>query len=171
MNTSSTVLVIVPPQAYYVLRFHRGYEGSYAGFLWRYFTDFSDWSEYAGGISPAHLRFILFLFLISAALARPMLALALVRRGYAPRWLRQPLPALLPVALLTALSYLPEVGGKNILVFAAYFMLGFLVATDDSIMEMVERWRGLFLAPAVCGAARFFCSATAGGASKAGRSR
>ncbi|MEV0161814.1 acyltransferase family protein [Nonomuraea fuscirosea] len=145
------VLVVVPPQAYYALRFHRGYEGSYAGFLWRYFTAFSSWSEYAGGISPAHLWFVLFLFLISAALVQPMLALA--RRGYTPGWLRRPPLALLPVAPLTALSYLPEVGGKNIFVFAAYFMLGFLVATDDSIMDMVERRRPLFLALAVCGAA------------------
>ncbi|MFC4007373.1 acyltransferase [Nonomuraea purpurea] len=145
------VLVVVPPQAYYAMRFHRGYEGSYADFLWRYFTDFSDWSEYEGGISPAHLWFILFLFLISAALVRPMLALA--RRGYTPGWLRRPLPALLPVVLLTALSYLPEVGGKNIFVFAAYFMLGFLIATDDAIMGMIERRRALFLAPAICGAA------------------
>ncbi|MEU6721504.1 acyltransferase [Nonomuraea sp. NPDC046802] len=145
------VLIVVPPQAYYALRFHRGYEGSYADFLWRYFTDFSDWSEYEGGISPAHLWFILFLFLISAALVQPMLAL--VRRGYTPIWLRRPLPALLPVVLLTALSYLPVVGGKNIFVFAAYFMLGFLIATDDAIMDMIERWRPLFLALAVCGAA------------------
>ncbi|MET9251494.1 acyltransferase family protein [Nonomuraea sp. NPDC003709] len=145
------VLVVVPPQAYYAMRFHRGYEGSYAGFLWKYFTDFSDWSEYEGGISPAHLWFILFLFLISAALVQPMLAL--VRRGYTPGWLRRPLPALLPVVLLTALSYLPEVGGKNIFVFAAYFMLGFLIATDDAIMDMIERWRPLFLVLAVCGGA------------------
>ncbi|MEV0621944.1 acyltransferase [Nonomuraea sp. NPDC050404] len=145
------VLVVVPPQAYYALRFHRDHQGSYADFLWTYFTDFSDWSEYEGGISPAHLWFILFLFLISAALVRPMLALA--RRGYTPGWLRRPLPALLPVVPLTALSCLPEVGGKNIFVFAAYFMLGFLIVTDDSIMDMIERWRPLFLALAVCGGA------------------
>ncbi|WP_049556431.1 acyltransferase family protein [Nonomuraea sp. SBT364] len=146
------VLVVVPPQAYYALRFHRGYEGSYAGFLWTYFTDFSDWSEYEGGISPGHLWFILFLFLISAALVQPMQALA--RRGYTPGWLRRPLPAvLLPVVLLIALSYLPEAGGKNIFVFAAYFLLGFLIATDDAIMDMIERRRPLFLALAVCGGA------------------
>lgn len=145
------VLVVVPPQAYYAMRFHRGYEGSYAGFLWTYFTDFSDWSEYEGGLSPAHLWFVLFLFLISVALVRPMLAL--IRRGYTPGWLRRPLPALLPVVALTALSTLPEVGGKNIFVFAAYFALGFLVVTDDAVMDMIERWRALFLALAVSGGA------------------
>ncbi|MET7336726.1 acyltransferase [Nonomuraea sp. NPDC005650] len=144
------VLVVVPPQAYYAMRF-RGYEGSYAGFLWRYFTDFSGWSEYGGGISPAHLWFILFLFLIAVALVQPMRAL--IRRGYTPRRLRRPLPTLMPFVLLTALSYLPEVGGKNIFVFAAYFMLGFLIATDDAVMDGIERSRPLYLALAVSGGA------------------
>ncbi|WP_147280070.1 acyltransferase family protein [Marinitenerispora sediminis] len=144
-------LVIVPPQSYYAMRFHRDYQGGYGEFLRSYFTDFSDWSEYAGGISPAHLWFILFLFVISAALVLPMRAA--VRTGYAPGWPRHPVLLVLPAAVLAVLSLLPDLAGKNILVFAGYFLLGFLVAADDAVVGAVERHRRWYLAAALLGAA------------------
>ncbi|GAA4091734.1 acyltransferase family protein [Actinomadura miaoliensis] len=145
------VLVVVPPQAYFAKRFHRGYEGSYPEFLRSYFTDFSDWSEYEGGISPAHLWFILFLFLISVALVRPMARM--VASGHSAGWMRHPLLIVLPAAGVVALSLLPDVAGKNIFVYAAYFLLGFLIATDDAIMATIQRCRRLYLSAAGVGAA------------------
>jgi glucan biosynthesis protein C len=145
------VLVIVPPQAYYAMRFQLGYQGGYGEFLWSYFTDFSEWSEYAGGISPAHLWFIGFLFLMSIALAVPMSRAA--GAGYSPAWMRHPILIVLPFALLAALSAIPDVSGKNIFVFAAYFTFGFLIATSDAIIEMIERCRRAYLVAALLGAA------------------
>ncbi|MFC4564434.1 acyltransferase family protein [Nocardiopsis mangrovi] len=145
------VLVVVPPQAHYAMKFHLGYRGGYGEFLWSYFTDFSDWSEYAGGISPAHLWFIAFLFLISIALLPVMRAM--LASGYSPTWMRNPFLILPPSAGVAALSLLPDVAGKNIVVFAAYFLLGFLIATDDAIGEMIERNRRVYLAAAVLTAA------------------
>lgn len=46
------ILVIVPPKGYYAKKFHLNEQESYLAFLKRYFTDISNWSEYAGGISP-----------------------------------------------------------------------------------------------------------------------
>ncbi|WP_424529476.1 acyltransferase family protein [Sphaerisporangium viridialbum] len=145
------VLVVVPPQAYYAMKFHLGHQGGYLEFLWTYFTDFSDWSEYAGGVSPAHLWFILFLFLISVALVLPMRKMT--ESGYSPTWSRHPLLILLPFAFLAALSFLPDVGGKNIFVYAGYFMLGFFIATNDATIDMLEKYRRAYLAAAFVGAA------------------
>ncbi|MGY1437742.1 acyltransferase family protein [Streptomyces reniochalinae] len=142
-------LVIVPPQAYYAMRFHNGYGGSYADFLGPYFTDFSHWTVLTG-ISPAHLWFILFLFLISIA-ALPLM-LTVVRNRYTPTWLDKPVLALAPAAGLALLSFLPEIGGENIFVYAGYVLLGFLIATDDSIIEALEGNRRVFLCVAVPGA-------------------
>lgn len=144
-------LVVVPPQAYYAMRFHLGYEGGYPDFLVKYFTDFSDWSEYAGGISPAHLWFILFLFVISLALLPVMTRLE--HRDRLPRPLRGAGLVIVPALALTALALLPDISGKNIFVYAAYVLLGFLLAADDAVLDRLERSRRAFLAVALVGAA------------------
>jgi surface polysaccharide O-acyltransferase-like enzyme len=153
------VLVIVPPQAYYAMRFHSGYEGDYVEFLVAYFTDFSDWSEYGGGISPAHLWFLVFLFVISVALLPLMLPM--IGKGISPKWMRGSILVFVPFTALVILSFLPDVGGKNIFVYAGYFVLGFLIAVDDSIIEAVVRRRSLYLAGALAGAAGILLDAYA----------
>ncbi|MQY28459.1 acyltransferase family protein [Nocardia aurantia] len=141
-------IFIVPPQAYYALKFQGDYQSGYLEFLQRYFTDFSGWTE-TTGISPAHLWFLLFLFIISVALL-PLMRTLMTRR-YSPTWLRHPLLALLPFAALAVLSFLPAVGGQNIFVYGMYFLLGFLIATDDEIVTMLEEQRRINLAIALAG--------------------
>ncbi|MFB9659958.1 acyltransferase [Glycomyces mayteni] len=143
-------LVIVPPQSYYALRFHEGYEGSYWDFLGAYFTDFSDWDPLTS-LSPAHLWFIAFLFAMSVA-ALPLLRWT-VRRGYSPKWMRDPRLLFLACAGLALLSLLPAPGGKSLFVSAGYFLLGFFIATDDAITEGIERNRHVFGLIALAGTA------------------
>jgi hypothetical protein len=76
------ILVVVPPQAYYARSFHLHNQKNYFLFIKHYFTDFSDWSEYAGGISPAHLWFILFLFIISIAALSVMIRI--IKNSFLP---------------------------------------------------------------------------------------
>ncbi|WP_030159769.1 acyltransferase [Glycomyces sp. NRRL B-16210] len=144
-------LLIVPPQAYYAMRFHLGYKDDYLDFLVKYFTDFSDWSEYAGGISPAHLWFILFLLVISLALLPLMTRLG--HHDRLPRPLRGAGLVIVPSLALAALAMLPDLSGKNIFVYAAYVLLGFLIASDDAVLDRLERSRRTFLALALLGAA------------------
>ncbi|MEC0175090.1 acyltransferase family protein [Paenibacillus favisporus] len=143
------VLVIVPPQGYYARRFHLNEQESYGTFLIRYFTDLSDWSEYAGGISPAHLWFILFLFLISLGLL-PLMRL-LMNKEYSPKWMNHPIGVLWPFIGLALLSTLPDISGKNIFLYAGYFILGFLLATRDAIIDTISHYRTYYLAAALCG--------------------
>ncbi|GGD88837.1 acyltransferase family protein [Paenibacillus nasutitermitis] len=148
------VLVIVPPQGYYAKRFHLNEQESYLSFLKSYFTDISNWSEYAGGISPAHLWFILFLFLISIGLLPLMLNV--IKNQYSPSWMQHPLLILLPFAGLTILAALPDVSGKNIFLYAGYFILGFFMATRDTIIDLIAKHRKLYLAAALLGTALLF---------------
>jgi len=143
-------LVIVPPQAYYALRFREGYEGSYLDFLRTYFTDFGDWDPLTS-LSPAHLWFIAFLFVITIT-ALPLMRWT-IRREYSPAWMRDPRLLYLASAGLALFSALPAPGGKSLFVSAGYFVLGFFIATDDAIVAGIERVRKVFLAVALAGTA------------------
>lgn len=143
-------LVIVPPQSYYALRYHEGYDGNYLEFLKTYFTDFGDWDPLTG-LSPAHLWFIAFLFAMSVA-ALPLMRWA-VRREYSPKWMRDPRLLFLACGALALLSLLPAPGGKSLFVSTGYFLLGFFIASDDAIAEGIERNRHVFASLALAGTA------------------
>ena len=142
------ILVIVPPQAYLAYRWHDvggGEPWSYLG----YFADWSDLSGYRGTFTPAHLWFILFLFIISVAL------LPVFRRwsdARLPDWSRHPVGVVVPALVLVTLSALPDIGGKNIVVYAGFVLAGFLIATDERITEMLVRYRRAYAAVAALGA-------------------
>lgn len=75
------VLFLVPPQGYFARIGQHGYSQNYWDFLKSYFPDFSDLSGYTGTFTPAHLWFILYLFIISLV-ALPLL-LAIKKRRWA----------------------------------------------------------------------------------------
>ncbi len=145
------VVVLVPPQAYLGLLFHRGVAPDYTAFLGSYFADWSDLSGYFGTFTPGQLWFILFLLVISLGILPLMLRLG--RRGYRARWLAHPALALTPALALAALSALPDLSGKNVFVYAGYFFAGFLLATDGGIVDALARRRWILLAAALLGMA------------------
>ncbi len=139
------IVLIVPVQGYFASLQHEGFAGSYIQFLARYFVDFHDLSGYTGGFTPAHLWFILYLFVISMCL------LPLIRRLRAPgeggsirTW--QLLLAFIP---MTAAEALPAIGGKNPFFYALLFMFGFLIARSGDVMDKVRRMRFWTLAAAI----------------------
>ncbi|MBN2177498.1 MAG: acyltransferase family protein [Demequinaceae bacterium] len=130
--------ILVPPQAFLALRFHTGESPGYLAFLGGYYTDWSDLSGYRGTFTPAHLWFILFLFLISLGLLPTFRRLASV---VLPGWWRHPVGLVLPALGLALLSVTPDIGGKNILVYAGFVLLGFLLAGDEKVLEAIARRR------------------------------
>lgn len=117
------IIIIVPPQAYYAKLFHLNIQENYFAFIQKYFTDFSDWSEYAGGISPAHLWFIVFLFVISLVML-PLMKI-IIKTQFRIKLMENPLCVLSAFIVLAGLSLLPDISGKNIFLYCGYFMLGF----------------------------------------------
>jgi peptidoglycan/LPS O-acetylase OafA/YrhL len=148
------VIIIVPPQAYYAKLFHLNMRENYFVFIKKYFTDFSNWSEYAGGISPAHLWFIIFLFVISLAML-PLMKI-IIRKQLKMKWMENSLSVFLAFAALAVLSLLPDISGKNIFLYCGYFMLGFLLAANDKALENVEKYRKPFAAITLLGIAWIF---------------
>jgi surface polysaccharide O-acyltransferase-like enzyme len=132
------VIVIVPPQAYYAKMFHLNLQENYFIFLKKYFTDFSNWSEYAGGISPAHLWFILFLFVISIVML-PIMKF-IIKKQIRSELMENPFIISMIFIVLVVLSILPDISGKNMFLYCGYFIIGFLFATNDKIIENMEKY-------------------------------
>lgn len=132
------LVLITPPQGYFAL-LERGYTGNYFAFLGRYFFDFSDISGYTGGFSPDHLWFILYLFIISAALL-PLLLLLRRHSGFWGR-LARPWALLLGFIPVTAMLTLPDFGGKNMFYYAMLFFLGAVLATSDGFINLLRKHR------------------------------
>jgi peptidoglycan/LPS O-acetylase OafA/YrhL len=139
------LVLIVPVQGYYASLQHEGFSGSYFQFLAKYFTDFHDISGYTGGFTPAHLWFILYLFIISICLLPLLFRLRVPNneRGI-KTW--QLLLAFVPMTVSEAL---PDIGGKNLFFFALLFMYGFLIARSEKTAETIRRIRFGTLAAAL----------------------
>lgn len=102
-----------------------------------------------GHFTPAHLWFILFLFVFSL-LALPLFLwlrgdAAATARGAIVRVLRSPIALLLVVLPLMLLAGLPGLADKNPFYFLALFILGFLLMADESVSQRIARWLPLSL--------------------------
>ncbi|MCR2823639.1 acyltransferase family protein [Lederbergia panacisoli] len=139
------VLIIVPPQGYYALLHHTGEAGNYFLFLKEFFLDFSDLSGYFGTFTPAHLWFILYLFVLSIV-ALPIFSkymnLSTVNINKFNRVLSKPFVfiSLFTLVLLLAQA-LPAPGGQNPFYFMVIIIAGFLTASDLRYQEMFNRIR------------------------------
>ncbi len=128
------LLFVVPPQGY-MAKLAQGYSGGYLRYLAGYFADFSDLSGYFGSFTPAHLWFILYLFVLSLA-ALPIF-LALRGRPRHADTLVRPAALLLLFLPLSLLEALPSIGGKNPFFYFFLLIAGFLIARDDRAGEAI----------------------------------
>ena len=138
------VLLIVPPQTYFAERFHNDYIGSYFEQYRLFFTKPTDLSGYHGGFTPAHLWFILYLFVISL-IALPIMT------AYQKSTKKLPLQKI-PFVTLPILFILPALGslvldiaGKSLGEFFVYFLLGYFILSNESVLAKAEKYRFIML--------------------------
>jgi glucans biosynthesis protein C len=152
------MLVILPPQGWFGAMTNTGYHGSLLTYWPSFFALRGDLSGYYGTITPGHLWFVLYLFVLSAA-ALPLL---LWFRGRGEAHARAMSAALANPALWVAVvlvlmvsSALPAPGGKNPFYFLVWFVLGYLVMVDGRFAEMAERRRVPIISAALAAVAAF----------------
>lgn len=133
------ILLIVPIQGYLASVQQYGYTGGYLNFLPSYFTDFSDLSGYTGSFTPAHLWFLLYLFMISTALL-PVLLRIKKSDGQKPNFWAKPALLLFAFVPLTIASALPGIGGKNPFYFAVFFLMGYWLA-HRNLLDTLKNYR------------------------------
>lgn len=147
-------LVLVPPQTYIGLLTHSDYTGSVLDYYPRFFefeaTDIGGYSR--GGLTPAHLWFILFLFLYS------LLALPLFRwlRGRRGRRFAEGLASVVARPGMVLLFAVPFIGARWILenhggpvamlsYFFTFYVAGCLLASVPGFEGAVDRHKAVAL--------------------------
>jgi peptidoglycan/LPS O-acetylase OafA/YrhL len=148
------IFVIIPPQAFFARMFHLHTRENYITFLKIYFTDFSNWSEYTGSITIGHLWFIIFLFIISLIMLPIMITV--IKKHYSIKLFEKLGFITLFFIVLFLLSLLPDLAGKNIFLYCGYFMIGFFIATNNNIVEMISKYRHFFGSITILGIVGYF---------------
>lgn len=154
--------VLIPPQTWFGARFNSGYGEAF----WAYLSSgaFLVWNireggDYYGGFGLGHLWFILSLFIMSM-FALPLLVWARRRREGRGETKAERRPHALgvlawwlvpPVALFFA-EAMPEMGGKGLFYYLAWFLLGFYAMRSEGFTAAAEslRWPALVLGAAIC---------------------
>jgi glucan biosynthesis protein C len=155
------VVVIVPPQTWLAYNTHHDADLSYWEYLPRFFTTAGEGlTGYAGGFTPAHLWFILSLF-VFALVALPLFVWLHDRGGrrvvtaVGRLWANPALLILVPVLVLMLPWYVMEddLSGQPPIGFFLLVVLGFLLLGDGRISSAIARhWRwvlGLGLAASI----------------------
>jgi len=133
------ILVVVPAQTYFAERFHNGYTGGYLYQYVLFFTGPTDLTGYRGGFTPAHLWFILYLFVISIVALPLMSAYKNSKRKILPEkipfWLL-PLLFIFPMLMNPILNF-----GLSVGEYFAFFMLGYFILSRDSFVQKLDQYR------------------------------
>jgi len=144
------LLLVVPAQTFFAERFHNDFTGGYFYQYILFFTGPTDLTGYRGGFTPAHLWFILYLFVISL-LALPIMSIYKNAK-------RKLAPEKMPLWLLSWLGLIPflmnpilNFGGMSVGLYFAYFMLGYLLLSSDGLMQKLDKHRfPLLSVSAIC---------------------
>ena len=139
--------VIVPPQAY-IPRFQDGdYREGYLSFLADYIVIRGDLTGYTGLFTPAHLWFILYLFVISLA-GLPLL-MRLSKKNRVTDWLAEECGrpgAIFSLAVpLGVTGALPDIDGKNPFFYFVLFLYGYVLMSDTRFQDAVDRHKRVAL--------------------------
>lgn len=140
------ILFIVPIQGY-MARLQEGtLNGGYFNYLFtQFFPDFSDMSGYHGTFTPAHLWFILFLFMISMILIPVFAAVLKARKEKGVGWFGKLFGSgtflLLLFLFVTLSEVFPEIGGKNIVFYGVYYAIGFFIASNETAWKAIDKIR------------------------------
>lgn len=142
------VLILVPIMTYIAEVFFNGYTGTYWQQYELFFTRKTDLTGYHGGFTPAHLWFLLYLFVIS------LTALLIVRlqKKCLPKFRVGNLSYLFIVLLFVPewfCLYVLNIGGKSLGQFMILFLFGHYILSEESILQKLQQYRFVSLATCI----------------------
>ena len=134
----SGMIFLVPVQTFFARKYFEGYTGSYLDNMKYFFTHVTDFSGYDGALTPGHLWFILFLFLIS--MAALLLSHCLPYEKTRNFVERMPVLAVWMLFLPIWLAYyLGNFGGYSIGKDLALYLAGYYVLSSDNLFCRIEQ--------------------------------
>ena len=134
------LLALVPIMTYTAEVFFNGYTGAYWQQYELFFTKKNDLTGYHGGFTPAHLWFLLYLFVISVT------ALLIVRlqKKCLPKFRVGRLSYFLIVLLFVPewfCLYVLNIGGKSLGQFMILFLFGYYILSEENILKKLQSHR------------------------------
>lgn len=141
------IIIFLPPEGYFAYKSHSGSTLNFIAYLQKFFFDFSDLNGYHGSFTPGALWFILYLFIIS------LITLPIMRKlsTFKSKLLKAPFKILLICIPITVASAIPSIANKSIFVYGTYVILGFLIASDNSTLDMIENHKNFYLLCSITG--------------------
>lgn len=141
------VLVLVPIITYIAEVFFNGYTGSYIEQYVLFFTKESDLTGYHGGFTPAHLWFLLYLYIISLA----ALLIIFLQKKYFSKFRISNLSYVFIIFLFVPVwlcLYILNIGGKSFGQFIILYLFGYYILSEEKIMEKIKQYR--YISSALC---------------------
>ena len=139
------LLALIPIMTYTAEVFFNKYTGAYWQQYELIFTKKTDLTGHHGGFTPAHLWFILYLFVIS------LTALLIVRlqKKYLPKF-RVGRLSYMSIILLFVPEwlglYVLNIGGKSLGQFMILFLFGYYILSEENILQKLQQYRFVSLA-------------------------
>ena len=129
-----SIVFIVPPQPYFAyLRYHP--EGTILSFLKQYFFCIpDDFTGYKGSLTPAHLWFVLYLYIYSVASIPLFLKINKHSETISKYILRHDYLLLYPI-IIGLMEQLPSISSKNPFYYYTYFIVGYLIVSNKEIED------------------------------------
>lgn len=130
-------IVLMPIMTYIADRFNCGYDGGFFRHYVVFFTKFTDLTGADGGFSLGQFWFLLYLFAVSLAGVGLVALIEKLRRNE-----RQPMPfpVVIGMGLMLALvGGALSIGGKSLIEYLFFFMVGYYALSDDESVEELEK--------------------------------
>lgn len=148
------LIVLVPVMTYIAEVFFNGYTGTYWQQYGLFFGKITDLTGYHGGFTPAHLWFLLYLFVISLA----ALLVVVLQKRYLPGFQAGGVPYVFVVLLFIPewlFQYVLNIGGKSLGQFMILFLFGYYILSEESILQKLKRYRFISLTGCVLSGALY----------------
>lgn len=138
------LLTLVPIMTYTSEVFFNGYTGTYWQQYQLFFKKVTDFTGYHGGFTPAHLWFLLYLFIIS------LIALFIVslQKKYLPNFQVGRMSYFYILLLFVPewlFLYVCNIAGKSLGQFLILFLYGYYILSDERILQKIKQYRYISL--------------------------
>lgn len=139
------LLVLVPVMPYIAELFFNGYTGTYLQQYRLFFTKETDLTGYHGGFTPAHLWFLIYLFIISLA----AIFIIYLQKKCLPGVLVGSVPYSVIILLFIPewmCTYILNLSGKSLGQFMILFLFGYYILSEEAVLQTVRNYRSVSLA-------------------------
>ncbi len=134
------LLVLVPVMTYTAEVFFNGYTGAYWQQYGLFFGKVTDLTGYHGGFTPAHLWFLLYLYVISLA----AILIVLLQEKFLPKFHVRDVSYFSIILLFVPewlCQYVLNIGGKSLGQFMVLFLFGYYILSEEDILQKLRKYR------------------------------